>query len=454
MTISAHAPHRHIPVTYVVMLAVGMVVGAGIFKSPALVADGAENAGWLLIAWLAGGLISLVGALCYAELASAFPNAGGDYHFLKTAFGKRLAFLFAWARFAVINTGSIALLGFVFGDYVNEALPLGPFGPALYAALIVAVITAFNLRGVRKGIAANYSITGLEVAGLLILVAAAAWLALQGAPPTTDLALGPLGPMPDGFLQAMVFVMLAYGGWNEMATLSAEVRDGRRGMATALIVAILVITGLYVLVNWAFWRGLGLEGLATSAAPAADLIGLAFGDAAQIVLIIAVAFAVITSINATIVVGARTTYAAARDFPALSWFGEWDEARGIPYRATLAHGVFGLVLVGLGAAYHGFSTLVDYTAPVFWLFLMLSGTAVIVLRVRQPDAARPFKVPLYPLLPLLFIATSAAMAWSAFGYVGTLDERGPAAVLGLVVLGVGVGLMLWRGRRVSTEGQG
>lgn len=453
MNTSRQTPHRHVGIGYVVMLAVGMVVGAGIFKSPALVADAADTAGWLLIAWLLGGLISLVGALCYAELASAFPNAGGDYHFLKLAFGKRLAFLFAWARLAVINTGSIALLGFVFGDYVNEALKLGPLGPAVYAAAIVALITAFNLRGVKKGIAAHYAITGLEVAGLLILVAAAAWLALQGAPPQTDLALGPLGPMPQGFLQAMVFVMLAYGGWNEMATLSAEVREGRRGMAVALIVAILVITGLYVLVNWAFWRGLGLEGLATSAAPAADLIRLAFGDAAQIALIIAVAFAVITSINATIVVGARTTYAAARDFPALAWFGEWDDSRGIPFRATLAHGVFGLVLVGLGAAYQGFSTLLDYTAPVFWLFLMLSGLAVLMLRVRQPDAARPFKVPLYPILPLMFVATSAAMAWSAFGYVGTLDERGPAAILGLLVLGVGVWLMLWRGRRVASEGQ-
>jgi amino acid transporter len=449
MTEAAEAPRRHIPITYVVMLAVGMVVGSGIFKSPAQVAQGIDSAGWLLIAWLAGGFISLIGALCYAELSCAFPSAGGDYHFLKTAFGKRLAFLFAWARFAIINTGSIAILGFVMGDYMNAAWPLGPHGNAIYATVAIVVVTAFNLRGVYKGVAANYGITGLEVAGLLILAVAAGWLVIQGVPPATDLGLRPLGPMPDGFFQALVFVMLAYGGWNEMATMSAEIRDGRRGMATALIVSIFVITLLYLLVNWALWRGLGLEGLAASAAPAAELIGMAFGNAAQIVLIIAVSFAVITSINGTIVVGARTTYAAARDFPALSWFGHWDAARGIPFRATLAHGVIGLALVGLGAAYDGFATLVEYSAPVFWLFLMASGTALIVLRIRQPSVERPFKVPLYPLLPLAFIASSAAMAWSSFGYVrylGTANPslQGPAAALGILVLAVGVGLMLWQ----------
>ncbi len=451
MTAPVHTPRRHIPISYVVMLSVGMVVGAGIFKSPAQVADGAESAGWLLIAWLIGGVISLIGALCYAELACAFPSAGGDYHFLKRAFGRPVGFLFAWARFAVINTGSIALLGFVMGDYLNAAWPLGEYGPALYAAAAVIVITGLNLRGVYKGVGANYGITGLEVAGLLILAAAAFWLVIQGVAPATDLAIAPLGPMPDGFLQSLVFVMLAYGGWNEMATMSAEIRDGRRGMARALIASILVITALYLLVNWALWRGLGLEGLAASQAPAADLIGLAFGDAAQVVLILAVSFAVITSINATIVVGARTTYAAARDFPSLSWFGAWDEARGIPFRATLAHGVVGLMLVGLGAAYDGFATLVDYTAPVFWLFLMGSGMAVIVLRVREPGVERPFKVPLYPLLPVLFVVSSAAMAWSAIGYVRYLGSenpglQSPAAALGIGVLLAGVGLMVWRPR--------
>jgi amino acid transporter len=224
-------------------------------------------------------------------------------------------------------------------------------------------------------------------------------------------------------------------------------------MVRALTLSIFAITALYLLVNWAFWRGLGFDGLAASEAPAADLIRLAFGPQAQLVLIVAVAFAVITSINATIVVGARTTYAAAADAPALSWFGVWDDKRGIPARATLAHGVFSLALVGLGAAYDGFATLVDYTAPVYWLFLMGSGAAVIVLRMRFPNTERPFKTPLYPLLPVAFIATSAAMAWSAFGYAATLEERGPAAVLGVATLLVGLALAAWRpARKTAPKG--
>jgi basic amino acid/polyamine antiporter, APA family len=444
MTASS-TPRRHVSTTYVVMLAVGMVVGAGIFKSPAYVAAGAGDAGWLLILWLVGGAVTLIGALCYAELASTFPSAGGDYHFLKLAYGRSMAFLFAWARFAVINTGSIALLGFVLGDYLNAVWDIGPHGNAIYAAIAVFVITAFNMRGVYEGVAANYGITGLEVAGLLIMTAAALWLVIQGVPPATDLALrAPALPPPEGFGFALVMVMLAFGGWNEMATLSAEIKDGRRGIVRALVASAIAITVLYLLVNWAFWRGLGMEGLATSEAPAADLIGRAFGDNAQIVLVIAVAFAVITSINATIVVGARTTFAAAQDMASLSWFAEWDEKRGIPARATLAHGVFALGLVGLGAIYDGFATMVDYTAPVYWLFLVASGLAVIVLRFKQPHVERPFRVPLYPLLPLVFVGVSVAMCWSSIGYVATLNDRGPAVMMGLIVVGIGVVLMAWK----------
>src|SRR5262249_16429057 len=153
--------------------AVAMVVGAGIFKSPALVAENVGTAPWLFAAWLVGGGISLVGALCYAELASAFPDAGGDYHFLKLAYAKSTAFLFAWARFAVINTGSIALLGFVLGDYFNVVVPLGPHGPALYAVLSVAILTLFNLRGAGPiSDAAEYAMTSLEVLGLVMVTSA------------------------------------------------------------------------------------------------------------------------------------------------------------------------------------------------------------------------------------------------------------------------------------------
>jgi len=427
-------PTRHVSVAYVVMVAVAMVVGAGIFRSPAEIAANADSAFWLFAAWIAGGAISLAGALCYAELATAFPSAGGDYHFLKTAYGRHVAFLFAWARFAVINTGSIALLGFVLGDYANAVYSLGDNGPSWYALFAILALTLFNLKGLYRGISADYSMTGLEVVGLLIIFAAGVLLAIAGTPPLIE-DPPPPGGVPPTIGLALLFVLFAFSGWSEVATLSAEVMDARRGMVKALIAAILTITVLYLLANWALWRGLGIEGLAASRTPAADVIGLAFGDSAGVVTAIAIAMATITSINATIVVGARTTYAAAADWPGLARIGRWDERRGIPVRAILAQSAVAVLLVGFGAyTRNGFATMIDYTSPVFWLFLTASGLAVIVLRSKHPHVERPFKVPLYPILPLLFAAACLFVVWSSIEYV----RLGAIAGIGILVLGGGV----------------
>lgn len=436
MTDPSAYPVRSLTTRYVVVVTIAMVIGAGIFKSPALVAAnaGSETAVYLL--WLAGGLISLMGALCYSELAAAFPHAGGDYHFLERAWGRRFAFLFAWARFAVINTGAIALLGFVIGDYMNRVIDLGAHGPAIYAFASVLILTALKLRP--TGEAGDSSFVIILVVGLLVLVAAGAKIALSGAPP---LAPGePYLPGLGGIGYGLVFVLLAFGGWTETATLSSEIKDGERGMVRALVIAISLITGLYLLTAWAMLRGLGLDGLAGAAAPAADLMALAFGEGAGVILALSVVAAAVTSVNATIIVGARTTYAAAARLPALSWIGRWNETTRSPRNAILAQGAISLSLVGFGAAYRGFETLVDYTAPVYWVFLIASGLALIRLRNKDPGAARPFRVPLYPLIPALFILSSSAMLVSAILYV----QGG--AFFGLGVLVAGLALLPVLGR--------
>jgi basic amino acid/polyamine antiporter, APA family len=417
-----------------VAVAVGMVIGSGIFKSPALVAQNAGSDWLFFAAWALGGVLSLIGALCYAELASSFPHAGGDYHFLDRAYGKRVAFSFAWARFAIINTGSLALLGFTLGDYLNHLLPLGPWGSPIYAAGVLIIMTMLNLRGLGAGVDAQEGLTLLLCLGLLVVAAAGLWLAFSGVvPPPAAQPLPP--PTWAGFGLALVFVLLAFGGWSELATLSAELKGGPRAMVRALVISLAVITLIYAAVNWAFWQGLGLAGLAGAAAPASALLDRAFGLTGELLIVAVVAAAVITSINATIIVGARTTYAAAHDWPALRRLGAWDLGRGIPAGAVWAQSAVALALVALGTwTRQGFATLVDYTAPVFWLFLAGSGLAVIVLRHRAPDVPRPFKVPLYPWLPLLFAASSLGVMLSSVLYVRT------GALVGLVVLGLGVAL--------------
>ncbi|WP_082522160.1 APC family permease [Ramlibacter sp. Leaf400] len=431
------------------LLIVGVVIGAGIFKAPSMVAGMTGSAPWMFGAWLLGGLISLVGALCYAELATAYPSAGGDYHFLRRAYGRSVAFLFGWARFSVITTGSIALLAFVFGDYLHQAVPLymgqTAVGPAAYALAAIVVLWWVNSRGIRAGASTQSWLTGVEVAGLLLIVVAALWLVSGPAPAT---AAAPAAPAPApglaSFGLAMVFVLLTFGGWNEAAYISAELKDERRNMVRALVFSILLITLLYLLVTWAYWRGLGLQGMAKSEALAADLMRVAFGPAGEKVIAVLVAVAALTSINATMIVGARTNYALGRDWPVLQKLALWDGRRGTPANAMHVQNIAALLLVGLGAwTGSGFRSMVEFTAPVFWFFFLLAGLSLFVLRAREPDTERPFKVPLYPLLPVVFCATCAYMLWSSLSYVYSQSLGGlNAAWIGVAVLALGCVLLL------------
>ena len=435
-------PHAVLQLREAVAIIVGIVIGAGIFKAPAMVAQMTGSAPWMFAAWALGAVVSLIGALCYAELASAYPHAGGDYHFLLRAYGRRLAFLFGWARFAVITTGSIALLAFVFGDYMTQLLPLGRHSAELYAAASVVVLSWVNLRGLRSGVATQSWLTLLEVGGLLLVVVAGL-VALfgVGAPAAPAPAAG--APSAGAFGLAMVFVLLSYGGWNEAAYLSAEIQDRRRNIVRALMLSIGIIAALYLLVNWAYWQGLGIAGMAASQALAADLMRVAFGRTGGALISIMVALATLTSINATMIVGARTNFALGRDWPVLGRLGRWDEARGTPTAAMACQCAMALLLVGVGAvAGGGFKSMVEFTAPVFWVFFLLAGVSLFVLRRREPQVPRPFNVPLYPLTPAIFCAVCAYMLWSSLSYVHSQELGGfNAAWIGVAVLASGLVLL-------------
>ena len=429
-----------------VALIVGVVIGAGIFKAPSIVAGLSGSAESMFGMWILGGLVSLAGALCYAELATSCAHPGGDYHFLRRAYGRPVAFLFGWARFSVITTGSIALLAFVFGDYMQQAWPLpglsAAWGPVAYACAVIAVLSLVNLRGMRSGAATQSWLTLAEVAGLL-LIAAAAFFAGPGPVQPAPAMTGPVS-----FGMAMVFVLLTYGGWNEAACISAEVRDGPRNMVRALMLSILIITTLYLLVTWACWKTLGMHGMATSETLAADVMRKTLGSGGEKAMSLLVAVSALTSINATMIVGARSGYAMGCDWQRLRRLGRWDGERGIPAAAMLIQGVAALLLVGLGAAFgSGFKAMVEFTAPVFWLFFLLAGLSLFVLRRREPGLARPYKVPLFPLLPLLFCATCAWMLYSSLSYVYSQSLGGlNAAWIGVAVLALGCLLLLVVGR--------
>jgi amino acid transporter len=428
---SFDAPRKTLRGRDVLAITVGIVIGAGIFRAPSLVAGAAASEAQLMLAWAAGGLLSIIGALCYAELASTYPNVGGDYHFLERAYGRRVGFLYAWARMAVIQTGSIALLAYVFGDYASTLAPLGPHSSAIYAAAAVIALSATNWAGITLGARLQRWLTLVEVAGLVLVIVAGLLLA-PPAPPTAVIE----GAEGGSFGLMMVFVLLTFGGWSEAVYVSAEVEDAPRRMGKLMVAGLALVTLLYLLANLAYLQVLGLGGLARSDAVAAQVMRLAMGEPGVLMISLVVGVAALTSANATAITGARSACALGRSFPRLSWLGHWHLGRDTPQNAILLQAGIALILVLAGAfARDGFELAVEYTAPVFWLFLLLVGIGLFVLRRRDPDAERPFRVPLYPVLPAVFCATSLYLLYSSLAYTGA------GALVGVGVLAVG-GLLL------------
>ena len=211
---------------------IGIMIGIGIFRTPQLVAGNVDSVAAFIAVWLAGGLMTLMGALCYAELGASRPHAGGEYHYLSKAYGPSVGLAFAWARGTVIQTGAIATVAFVYGDYASTIIPLGAYSTAIHAAIAVAVFTAINLIGTRQGKWTQHLFTVMDITAILIIVVAGFLIApsVTAAAPASASSGGAIG-------LAMVFVLLTYGGWSEAAYLSAELRDVRRNMARTLVVS-------------------------------------------------------------------------------------------------------------------------------------------------------------------------------------------------------------------------
>jgi len=433
-TVNSRAP-TGLSVMDATMVLVGVVIGIGIFGFPPLVAQHAHSEAVYIGLWCAGGLVMLVGALCYAELGSAYPGAGGEYLYLTRAWGARVGLMFAWARCSVIQTGAIAVVAFIYGDYANRLLPLGSQGPAVHAAISVVVLTGLNMIGTRYSKRMQWVFTVLAVIALAAVLIACLMASGGEALKTPDPA--PLSGNTAGLLgMGMVFVLLTYGGWNEAAYLSGELRDPGRNMSRVLLIGTAVVTGAYVLTNIALLEIFGLQGLRDTPALGAEVMQLAAGPYAAALLSLTICATALSTINGTIITGARVYYALGRDVPRLQALAGWSDRNETPVSALVAQGLITLALIALGAfSQNSVQTMVAYTAPVFWLFMMLVAASVWRLRRLDPDRPRPFRVPLFPLPPLLLALTCAGLVVSSAMYAGA------GALIGLAVLAAGVPLM-------------
>lgn len=427
-------PQAQLSVFDAITIMVGLVVGIGIFRTPSIVAANVGSEWMFILVWIAGGLVTLVGALCYAELSAAHPHAGGEYHFLSRAYGKSVAMMFGWARCAVIQTGAIAAVAFMLGDYLSQLIPIGPYGPALYAALSVILLTLVNVIGTAEGKNLQIIVTFLEIGAIAAIILFGFFGRPEAAVPSVSMT-----PESAALGMAMIFVLLTYGGWNEAAYLTGELKDAPRNIAKVLTIGTLILVSLYVLANLALLGILGLDGLRSSDAVAADMMRKVAGAPGEIVVTLAIVVAAISTLNATIFTGSRVFYAMAKDLTILKWVGVWDGRGKTPANGQILQGLIALALIAMGAVTRdGFTAMVEYTAPVFWGFLLLVGLAVFVLRRRFPDRILPYRVPFYPLTPLIFCLTCLYMFYASVTYTGL------AGLIGLAVLLAGIPILLFK----------
>jgi basic amino acid/polyamine antiporter, APA family len=435
-----------------VSIIVGIVVGTSIYKSPRLIFGSVDDAWIGMGAWALGGVLSLIGALCYAELATAYPRMGGDYVYLSRAFGKWVGFLFGWGQLAVILTGSIGVMAYAFGDYAVNLWGLEPDATVWFALGAVVVISAMNLVGVVFGKHVQNVLSGLKVVGLLAIVIAGFGLggevSLQSSHEITTTNFG----------FAMVMVLYAFGGWNDAAFVASEVRDRHRNIPRALIFGIGGITIVYLLVNLGYLWGLGFDKMRESWTPAADVLKGPFGENGSRVMSILVMLSALGAVNGLVLTGSRIYTALGREHSVFKFLGRWDPRLGVPIWSIVVQAAISVLLilavgtpdgrntidnglqkVGLDGLpwtkyFGGFETLFAGTAPVFWIFFLLTGISLFILRSKDPHIERPFVTPLYPLIPLLFCATSAYMLYSSLTYAKTLS------LLGFVPLMIGLPL--------------
>jgi len=418
---------------------VGIVVGSGIFTSPSEVAKECPQAWMLLALWLCGGLASLLGALCFAELSTRYPEHGGTYAFLNRAYGPSAGLLFAWTDFWIVRPANAGAVALVLGRYANDAWPV-PYGVMFYAIGGVCLATGMHLRGLHVGRWSQNALSIAKMLGLLlVIVAALAMTHPATAAPTIA------SSSATGLFQAFVLVMFTYGGWSDLSNVAAEVRDPSRNLLRSLVLGVTAITITYLAINGAAVYALGVERLGRSEAFATDLVeGLGgFGQRFVASLVIVCCFG---SLVGVVFTGARVYHALGLRHKLFSWLGGWDARRSTPPQSLLAQAAITCALLALaGNDKQGFENLVVFAAPCYWGFTLLAALAVIVLRRQDTESPLFFRVPLHPLTPLAFAAICCVLVVSSVVYV--TRHLSTQAWYTIVVIAAGLLLTVWTRER-------
>lgn len=411
-------------------IAIGTVIGSGIFLVPGVVLrETGTQTGPALLVWVAAGILSYLGALTYAEMGAMKPDAGGLYTYIRDAFGPLPAFLYGWTSFFVIASGSVATLAVAFSGYFSEFVPVGGIGARLISIGVIVAIAAINVRGTRNSATMQNWTTGAKVAGLLVL--SIGMIALGPTPTVSSIVSRGAWPatitgaLLSGIGAAMIGVLWAYEGWQYVTFSAGETRNPQRTFPRAISLATAALVVLYVLANLGYIAALGPQAVAASDRIAADAGISVFGPIAGRIVGLLILISIFSAANGIMLTAPRMYFAMARDGVFFKRLAIVHPTLGTPAFAIIAIAIWAAVLASTGT----FEQLLTYVVFTGWIFYGLGALSVFVYRRREPEAPRPFRVPGYPLTPVLFVASAAALVLNTLITQPTRAAAGVIAVL-------------------------
>jgi APA family basic amino acid/polyamine antiporter len=422
-----------------IFIVVGTTIGSGIFLTPGNVLRSAGSGGVALTVWVVGGILSLLGALTFAELGAAKPDAGGLYVYLRDAFGTALAFLFGWTMLLVIGSGSLATLAAAFPRYVEVFVDLPVWGERVVSVLMIVAVAAINIRGTRQSADIQGLATILKVAvlvGLALILVTLGGAQRSGGtwwPETFSIATVTAG------VTAMIGVLWAYEGWQYVTFSAGETVDPQRTFGRGIVIGTLMLIGIYVFANVGYISALGIDGVAESRRVASDAASVVIGPWAAAVLAVVILISIFSASNGLVLTLPRLFFAMAKDRLFFGKLAEVHPAFGTPASAIVVTALWSSVLVLSGT----FETLLTYVVFMSWVWFALAALSIFWYRARQPELQRPFRTPGYPLTPALFILAALVIV------VNTVMAQPRQSLIGLAITLAGVPAYLWWRKRPS-----
>lgn len=422
------------------MIVISGIIGSGIFINPYVVAQKVQTPFLILAVWIAGGAIALFGAFVFAELSTVMPRVGGQYAFFREAFHPMVAFLYGWGLLLIVQSGATAAVAVAFSQYVARLFSLPEGSTAWLAAVILLALAAFHALGIKPGAVVLNVITFTKTLALAALIVGAFVLTRDSgldfgtpAPP----GLGGL-PLLSAFFAALVPAMFAYGGWQNLNYVSEEVREPQRNLPRAILIGVFCVIAVYVSANVAYVHVLSAPELAATTTPAADVASRLMGEPGAKVISLLIVVSTFGFLNLSLLSAPRVYYAMAADGLFFRSLARLSPRFRAPTAAILLQGA-------LAAAYalgNTYDRLLSYAVFADWIFFGLAGVALIVFRRTLPDAPRPFPVPGYPLVPLLFTLAAMGIVINIF----FTDTRNALIGTGIFLVGVPV-YFFWRRRQ-------